>query len=287
MDVVPLEPRFGQHLNSLQGGWFSPDALNALASAANASCTADDHIAFDDLYVTDPKAFNRGFDSWDAFFTREFRSDVRPVAAPDDPSVIVSPCETETTFVLRNAVMKDDFSLKGHTYSLEDMLDNLDFAVDFEAGTVYQAWLDPLAYHRWHAPVDATVVGVHIVPGAYFAQSPSWGFDGNEDGAPDSTAPRRSQAFVAHVASRAIITLDAGEDIGRVIFMPVGLAERSSIEVMAKEGDKVAKGDQLGMFHFGGSTHCLIFQPHVKLDFMKPPDEPFNELNSPLAYVTK
>ena len=27
------------------------------------------------------------------------------------------------------------------------------------------------------------------------------------------------------------------------------------------------KGDQLGMFHFGGSTHCLIFRPRVKLEF--------------------
>jgi phosphatidylserine decarboxylase len=29
----------------------------------------------------------------------------------------------------------------------------------------------------------------------------------------------------------------------------------------------VKKGDQLGMFHFGGSTHCLMFGPQVRLDF--------------------
>lgn len=27
------------------------------------------------------------------------------------------------------------------------------------------------------------------------------------------------------------------------------------------------KGEQLGMFHFGGSTHVLLFQPTVDLDF--------------------
>ena len=27
------------------------------------------------------------------------------------------------------------------------------------------------------------------------------------------------------------------------------------------------KGDQLGMFHFGGSTHVLLFRPEVKLKF--------------------
>jgi phosphatidylserine decarboxylase len=29
----------------------------------------------------------------------------------------------------------------------------------------------------------------------------------------------------------------------------------------------VKKGDELGMFHFGGSTHCLFFRPGVKLTF--------------------
>jgi hypothetical protein len=33
------------------------------------------------------------------------------------------------------------------------------------------------------------------------------------------------------------------------------------------EGQHVKKGDQLGMFHFGGSTHTLIFRPQVDLAF--------------------
>jgi phosphatidylserine decarboxylase len=27
------------------------------------------------------------------------------------------------------------------------------------------------------------------------------------------------------------------------------------------------KGAQIGMFHYGGSTHCLVFRPGVKLEF--------------------
>ncbi len=45
------------------------------------------------------------------------------------------------------------------------------------------------------------------------------------------------------------------------------MAEVSSCEITVKPGDKVKKGDELGMFHFGGSTHCLIFGPDVKLKF--------------------
>jgi len=45
------------------------------------------------------------------------------------------------------------------------------------------------------------------------------------------------------------------------------MVEVSSNEITVKEGDKVKKGDQLGMFHFGGSTHCLIFRPGVNIVF--------------------
>jgi phosphatidylserine decarboxylase len=30
--------------------------------------------------------------------------------------------------------------------------------------------------------------------------------------------------------------------------------------VSVKEGQRVRKGDELGFFQFGGSTHCLVFQ---------------------------
>ena len=49
--------------------------------------------------------------------------------------------------------------------------------------------------------------------------------------------------------------------------MFVGMAEVSSNEITVYEGLPVAKGEQLGMFHFGGSTHTMIFRPQVELDF--------------------
>ncbi|WP_201098603.1 phosphatidylserine decarboxylase, partial [Thiocystis minor] len=49
--------------------------------------------------------------------------------------------------------------------------------------------------------------------------------------------------------------------------MFVGMAEVSSNEITVYEGQHVRKGDELGMFHFGGSTHVLMFRPGVELDF--------------------
>jgi phosphatidylserine decarboxylase len=53
----------------------------------------------------------------------------------------------------------------------------------------------------------------------------------------------------------------------------VGMAEVSSCVLVDREGkpleegQKVEKGDQLGYFQFGGSTHCLVFRPGVIAEF--------------------
>lgn len=52
-----------------------------------------------------------------------------------------------------------------------------------------------------------------------------------------------------------------------VCFMPVGMSEVSSCDVTVKKGNRVKKGDFLGKFLFGGSTHCLIFEPNVIEEF--------------------
>ena len=57
------------------------------------------------------------------------------------------------------------------------------------------------------------------------------------------------------------------EHIGLMCFVSIGMSEVSSNEITVKEGQRVEKGDELGMFHFGGSTHLLIFRPEVDIHF--------------------
>lgn len=38
----------------------------------------------------------------------------------------------------------------------------------FVGGTVYQAFLSALSYHRWHAPIDGTIKDVYKIPGTYY-----------------------------------------------------------------------------------------------------------------------
>ena len=70
----------------------------------------------------------------------------------------------------------------------------------------------------------------------------------------------------------------------------IGMAEVSTCDITVKQGDKVKTGDQLGMFHFGGSSHALIFGPQTKITFAREVTEKQNPhllVNSVIAQVSK
>ena len=50
-------------------------------------------------------------------------------------------------------------------------------------------------------------------------------------------------------------------------FVAVGMSEVSSCDITVEAGQRVEKGDEIGMFHYGGSSHCLLFRDNVNLDF--------------------
>jgi phosphatidylserine decarboxylase len=228
-------------------GWFGADARKAMPD-------------FEREFVCDPGQPHWGFRSWDDFFTREFRPGVRPVAHPDDDTVVVNACESAPYRIARHVNYRDRFWIKSQPYSIVHMLANDSLAPLFAGATIYQAYLNPLSYHRWHSPVSGTVTKAFVKDGTYYAEASSHGFD--------PAGPNDSQGYITEVATRALIFIEADSpDIGLMCVLAVGMAEVSSCQITAYEGQRVRKGDQIGMFHFGGSTHCLIFRPGVKLEF--------------------
>jgi len=252
-------------------GWFNAKAKADLTAAANASAgTAYD---FPEIFECDPSEPHYGFRSWDAFFTRTFREGIRPVASPEDDNVIANACESEPYKVSYDCALRDRFWIKDEPYSLLDMLAHDELAPQFAGGTVYQAFLSALSYHRWHAPVSGRCVKAYVQPGAYYSE-PLVDAGGTEGG--KST----SQAYVTAVATRAIIFIEADNPaIGLMAFLGVGLAEISTCEITVGEGQRVRKGDQLGMFHFGGSTHCVVFSRETDVHGFP---EPGQETNVPV-----
>ncbi|MFZ3047439.1 MAG: phosphatidylserine decarboxylase family protein, partial [Desulfatirhabdiaceae bacterium] len=228
-------------------GWLGLDAKAAMP-----------HFVED--FICDPGLPFYGFSSWDDFFTREFREGRRPVASPDDNAVIANACESAPYRIVKNVKLADLFWIKAQPYSLQHMMAMDPLAGQFAGGTVYQAFLSALSFHRWNSPVSGKIVKTRLVDGSYYAEALSEGFD--------PAGPNNSQGYITQVASRALIFIEADNpDIGLMCIMFVGMAEVSSNEITVQEGQQVKKGDQLGMFHFGGSTHCLIFRPEVNVKF--------------------
>ena len=230
-----------------RAGWFGADAKKAMPT-------------FAEDFNCDPKAPYYGFKSWDDFFTRTFREGRRPVGSPDDPSVIANACELAPYKIAMNVQLREKFWIKAQPYALQFMLDDDPLTPQFVGGTIYQAFLSALSYHRWNAPVSGRVVKVRQIEGTYYSESLAEGLD--------PAGPNDLQGYISEIATRALIFVEADNpDIGLMAFLAIGMAEVSTCEVTVYEGQHVKKGDEIGMFHFGGSTHCLIFRPGVQLEF--------------------
>jgi phosphatidylserine decarboxylase len=234
-------------LNDSSSGWKSPEAQRTVGM---------------EQYEHDPEDEHWGFASWNDFFTRRFRDGERPVASPDDDKVIVSACESTPYGISTDVRRQDRFWIKSQPYSLEDMLANDDSVDQFVGGTVYQAFLSAINYHRWHSPVAGTIVRAFVKEGTYYSEADSEGKDAVE--------PTNSQSYLTHVAARAIILIEADDPvIGVMAFVPVGMSEVSSCMIDSKvtPGYQVQKGEELGYFQYGGSTHCLVFRRGAIAEF--------------------
>lgn len=107
-----------------------------------------------------------------------------------------------------------------------------------------------------------TIVRAFVQEGTYYSEAESEGKDAIE--------PTNSQSYLAHMAARAIFLIEADDPvIGLLAFVPVGMSEVSSclIAPPIKPGRRVEKGEELGHFQFGGSTHCLVFRRGAIAEF--------------------
>ncbi|KAE8375539.1 Phophatidylserine decarboxylase-domain-containing protein [Aspergillus bertholletiae] len=257
-------PESAYVLDDSQYAWFGDTGKNSLVTVANLGKT---EYPFEDMFVCDPSQKYHGYKSWDDFFTRVFRSGIRPVASPDDDNVIVNACESQPYKVARSIKKRDVFWIKSQPYSVFDMLAHDSLAEQFVGGTVYQAFLSALSYHRWHAPVSGRVVKAYVVDGTYYSEPL---FEGLGDVHPhniDAIGEVTAQEYITAVATRALIFIESDNPaIGLMAFLGIGMCEVSTCDITVSEGQHIKKGDELGMFHFGGSSHCLLFRKGVNVN---------------------
>ncbi|KAJ2916703.1 hypothetical protein MD484_g3688, partial [Candolleomyces efflorescens] len=245
------------------GGWFSPSALTALTRPFFSDDCGE--MKLEDIFECDADKLHYGFESWDAFFTRQLRPGVHPLEDPHLSNVISCPCDS-TFYNLQEGVKEvDQFWIKGEVYSLQHLFNNDPITKDFIGGTIYQGFLAATSYHRWHSPVDGVVQKITLIPGTPFVQSPTT-FVEKLDLADNPYL--RSQAFITSLTTRMLIFIESSNPaVGMMCFVAVGMLEVSTCEATVSVGERVSRGQEIGMFHFGGSSFCMVFRPGANIQW--------------------
>ncbi|GAA5997263.1 hypothetical protein JCM11641_007221, partial [Rhodosporidiobolus odoratus] len=101
------------------------------------------------------------------FFYRKLRPDARPIASPDDATVISSAADCRLT-VFDSVDSAKKLWVKGHHFTLETLLRDASLASDLKNGSVAIFRLAPADYHRFHTPIACVVGETKHIPGVYY-----------------------------------------------------------------------------------------------------------------------
>lgn len=234
---------------------------------------ADPSFGLQNGWYEDPsnwKTFNQ-------FFARYLKSpDQRPIASPDDPSVIASPADSKPQGVWKidkhsNIVDKNGVRIKSTLFKSVVALIGKDSAYKnaFANGTLTHTFLDVNDYHRYHFPLSGTVKEVRIIE--------------SDDAAGGITTwdPKKKKYVLSsatpgwqNIETRGCVIMET-EEYGLVALLPIGMSQVSSVnfESGVKPGATFRKGDMLGYFLFGGSDYVILFQDKVKFKLTVPKDK--------------
>jgi phosphatidylserine decarboxylase len=221
---------------------------------------ADSIFGLNKGWYEDPshwKTFNQ-------FFARRLKSnDQRPIAAPADPSIVVSPVDSipQGVWAVDNTsrvIEKAGIAVKtGTVQSVEQLIGAQSrYKGAFAGGTFTHLFLDIGDYHHYHFPLAGVVKEVAIIPGQEMAGGTlTW------DSANKRYAFDPSWIGWQSLEARGCLILDT-EEFGLVALLPIGMSPVSSVlfEPTLSEGVRVRKGDMLGHFLFGGSDFVMVFQ---------------------------
>lgn len=208
---------------------------------------------------------------WNEFFSRRLSS---PAARPLGPEAVAAPADGILQMPVR---IGDDSVLavpEGVTLktavarSVADLLGDSLYRDAFAGGMFVHQMLDFYDYHRFHCPVDGTVVDVRLIPGI-----------SGSGGVVEWDSARGLYAYAnpdelgfQMIETRGVVVIDAGE-LGLVALVAVGMAQVCSVNWTSgiEPGREVRKGDELGYFLCGGSDVVLLSQKNVNLRLASAP----------------
>jgi len=134
--------------------------------------------------------------------------------------------------------------VKGMKFTLAELLGDVALAEIFAGGAMLISRLCPVDYHRFHFPVAGTPGEARLIQGWLYSVSP--------------VALRRNIQYI--VENKRMITLVESAEFGTVAFIEVGATNVGSIRQGYVPGRLVKKGEEKGLFAFGGSCVITLFQ---------------------------
>ena len=251
-DLTPLSRWIVDFANA----WGS--FLDTEASAAHVESFRTDPTFNYDEYMPPPS----GYKTFNQFFARHVKPGMRPIAAPEDDRVLVSPADS--TFVgwwqinqnNRILVTENPLDVKGILWSIDQLLDCSEYAQRFRGGIFTHSFLNTFDYHRWHTPVAGTVIERKVIQGQAYLDVKTK--PAIVDGKKVTVLNALDGTGFQFVQTRGLVVIDS--PIGLVACLPMGMAQVSSVVITADLGVTLAKGDELGYFQFGGSDFVMVFE---------------------------
>jgi len=203
------------------------------------------------------------YPSFNAFFTRTLRMDVRPIAIHGN--ALISPADGTVSQIgdIDDGAM---IQAKGHTFSVTDLLGgNIEVAATFQSGHFLTVYLAPQDYHRVHIPVDGTLTKMIYVPGRLF-----------------SVNTQTTQVVPNLFARNERVIILFNTSVGKVAVILVGAMIVGSIETvwagtitpfsrrcLIHQWDydnpiDFKRGDEIGHFKFGSTVIVLLEQKAIQ-----------------------
>ena len=179
--------------------------------------------------------------SFNDFFYRTLKPGARPIAPGDE--VAVFPADGRH-LAYQNVDTADGFYVKGKKFTLAALLGSEELGAEFAGGAMLISRLCPVDYHRFHFPVSGTPGEARAINGWLYSVSP--------------LALRLNPGYLFE--NKRMVTLSESPRFGRVAQLEVGATMVGAILQSYVPGRPVAKGDEKGLFAFGGSCVITLFQ---------------------------
>lgn len=180
------------------------------------------------------------FKTFNEFFHRALKPESRPIA--QGTGLAVMPADGRH-LGFPDVERAQGFYVKGAKFTLEELLGDAKLAARFAQGSMLISRLCPSDYHRFHFPVSGIPSEPRLVAGSLYSVSP--------------IALRRNILYL--VRNKRLVTLIEAPEFGTVAMVEVGATNVGSIVETFKAGQAVVKGEEKGMFSFGGSCVITLF----------------------------